>query len=112
MTARLTYLDLKLIRSQGLNSFVVRDWMGVIAQDIYAEIYVTAPRTVRHGYSYRDHFRLWTTRTSLDEGYKTYVIAERFQWRWIEFGWTEWRDEIKHAGQYTMTKALMKQRIT
>jgi hypothetical protein len=104
-------LNLELIESLGNNSPIVRDWMTEIGYEIYQEIYETAPRTIKHGYSYRDHFRIWTTRNDLKEGYRVYVIAERFQWQFIEFGWTEWRDNIRHKGLYIMTKALMKQRI-
>lgn len=104
-------LDLNQIELLALNSPVVRDMMTGIGYEIYGEIYETAPRTYKHGYSYRDHFRIWTTRTDPREGYRVYVIAERFQWRFIEFGWAEWRDNVFHKGLYTMTKALMKQAV-
>lgn len=111
MTIRLTSLDEDLIRMIGTNSPVVRDMMTDIGNGIYRTIYETAPRTIKHAYSYRDHFRIWTTRNNGRDGYRTYVIAERFQWRFIEFGWREWRDEKPHTGHYTMTNALLKQRI-
>lgn len=111
MPARITSLDMSAINRIGVNSQPVLFEMVDVAREIHAEIYETAPRTTKHAYSYRDHFRIDYTRTSLDEGYKVFVIAERFQWRFIEYGWKEWRDDIEHKGHLTMTKALLKQEI-
>ncbi|GAA2665222.1 hypothetical protein [Nonomuraea recticatena] len=107
----LTSLDLDQIHAIAVNSPAVRDEMVSAAHSIYREIYETAPRTYKHAYSYRDHFRIWTTRNSVQDGYRVYLIAERFQWRFIEFGWREWRDEKPHQGLYIMTNALLKHRI-
>lgn len=110
MAGRITVLHTNLIRSLGTNSPVTLEMMHHVGHDIYEEIYRTAPRTYKHAYSYRDHFRIWETRKSAGEGYRVYVVAERFQWRFIEFGWKEWRDEKPRGGLFIMTNALLKQR--
>lgn len=109
MAGRITDLDVNQIKLMAVNSPAVLEMMHHVGHDIYEEIYRTAPRTVKHAYSYRDHFRIWETRKSAKEGYRVYVVAERFQWQFIEFGWNEWRDEKPHDGLFIMTNALLKQ---
>lgn len=111
MAGRITELDTNQLRLLALNSPIVNTMMVDVGNEIYREIYRTAPKTYKHAYSYRDHFRVFNTRTSKQQGYRVLVIAERFQWQFIEFGWREWRDEKPHDGHNTMTNALLKQEV-
>lgn len=102
----LIYLNIPELEYMARNSPVVLAQGVIYAEGIYQIIYNTAPHTIKHPYAYRDHFRIEHIQYPMTEGHVVYLIAERFQWRFIEYGWTEWRDEIKHRGLYVMTNAL------
>lgn len=76
------------------------------ADGIYKNIYATAPHTTPHEYAYRDNFRIEHRLFPYREGYVTYLIAERFQWRWIEYGYTQWQTKKKYRGKHIMRRAL------
>lgn len=104
--AELLYLDTVELEYMGRNSKKVAELGNIYAEGIYRIIYDTAPHTTHHAYAYRDHFRIEQRLFPMTEGYVTYLIAERFQWRWIEYGWTEWHSRKKFPGKYVMSNAL------
>lgn len=104
--ASITHLDIEACKNIARNSPVLLDMELRAAEGIEEIIYQTAPRTTPHKYAYRDNFRIENRLFPHREGHITYVIAERFQWRWIEYGWTEWRNEKKFRGKHTMFNAL------
>lgn len=105
--ADLVWLDVELCKHIARNSPKVKQMERIAAEGIYALIYETAPHAEpSYPLNYRDNFRIEHRHFPTTQGHATYLIAERFQWRWIEYGWTEWRDNIKHPGKYVMSKAL------
>lgn len=106
MTSDIAWLDVEACKDIAQNSPRVLQMQRSAAEGISELIYQTAPHTTKHAYSYRDNFRIENRLFPRREGHVTYLIAERFQWRWIEYGWTNWRSRVKHPGKYVMTNAL------
>ncbi len=106
MASGISWIDVEALKHIARNSPKVKVLEKVYAEGINRLIYQTAPHTKKHNWSYRDHFRIEQRLFPLREGHVTYIIAERFQWRWIEYGWTEWRTKKKFPGKYIMTNAL------
>jgi hypothetical protein len=106
MSSTITFIDVELCKHIARNSPKVKAMGKVYAEGINRLIYQTAPHTTHHPWAYRDNFRIEQRQFPLKEGHVTYIIAERFQWRWIEYGWTEWRTRKKYPGKYIMTNAL------
>lgn len=106
MASGISWIDTDLCKHIARNSPKVKEMERLAAEGIYRIIYATAPHTTDHPWNYRDNFRIEHRHFPLREGHVTYLIAERFQWRWIEYGWTEWRNERKFPGKYVMTNAL------
>lgn len=106
MASGIDYIDYEKCKSIGRNSLRLKRMERVYAEGIYNIIYDTAPHTTDHRWAYRDNFRIEQRLFPMTEGHVTYLIAERFQWRWIEYGWTEWRTNKKFPGKYVMTNAL------
>jgi hypothetical protein len=100
-------IDLEKLKDIGRNSPKVLAMELISADGIYRNIYNTAPHAEPSSdYNYRDNFRIENRLFPMTQGHVTYIIAERFQWRWIEYGWTQWRDHTKYPGKYIMTNAL------
>lgn len=104
--ANITYIDVNLCKHIARNSPKVKTMQRIAAEAIFRNIYATAPHTTHHNWAYRDNFRIEERQFPLKEGHVTYIIAERFQWRWIEYGWTNWRTRVKYPGKHIMSNAL------
>jgi hypothetical protein len=100
-------LDLVELHRIAVSSKKTKYLQEIAAQGIYRIIKATAPEARPYGLNYKPNFRITSTHDYDTAGWTTYLIAERFQWKWIEFGWTEWRDNVKHPGLYIMTNALL-----
>lgn len=106
MSNGIAWIDIEACKNMARNSPVVLEMELVAAEGIHRTIYQTAPHTSKHKWAYRDNFRIEHRLFPRREGHVTYIIAERFQWRWIEYGWTEWHTRKKYPGKYIMTNAL------
>lgn len=106
MSSNITYLDVEACKHLARNSPRLKVMERIAAEGILRIIYETAPHTTPHAYAYRENFRIEQRLFPLKQGHVTYIIAERFQWRWIEYGWTEWHSNKKFPGRHVMSNAL------
>ncbi|MEU1881888.1 hypothetical protein ABZ470_31700 [Streptosporangium sp. NPDC020072] len=105
MPSGLDHLDIEAIRGIATHGPVTAQLLERSAARITQTAVRTAPATRPE---YRNKYRSnISTELQHDRvtGWTAYVLAERHAMV-IEFGWTEWRDEIKHPGKYVLTRAL------
>lgn len=105
MGSGITSINMPVLEYMAHTSEVVAELGQIYAEGIKRIIYQTAPHTTHHKWAYRDNMRIETA-YSAGTGWITYLVAERFQWRWIEYGWTEWKTKRKFPGKQIMGNAL------
>ncbi|SDH19437.1 hypothetical protein SAMN05421505_112125 [Sinosporangium album] len=98
-------LKLPAVRRLGTHSQVTAFLLSQRANSIRDTAHMLAPST-RGSYrgQYKKNLEV-DLRLNRRHGFRSFVLARRHAIV-QEFGWTEWRDGIKHRGRYILTRAL------